>query len=265
MDDIWVIGQHGICLWFPWMIYGSLVNMVVAYGVMVLPIDNIWVVRQHGVCLSCPWMTYGSLVNMVLAYGVMVLCMDDIWVIDQHGICLWCPWMTYGSVVNMVVDYGVMEHALVEKCIEMRNQNILFRNGLMKLFFLDAEHEGKTMLGEASALRHLDSTHVLGMMLMVQGRHMKEDALDMLNNAYHRGRSTWNVRATCSKVHLSLNREGKKHVHFNGFHRSYALQKSVISVSYAFVNGYKCVFMCEISLWDACYARFSSELVIIYE
>ena len=33
MDDIHVIGQHGSCLWCPWMTYESLANMVVAYGV----------------------------------------------------------------------------------------------------------------------------------------------------------------------------------------------------------------------------------------
>ncbi|CAI9267830.1 unnamed protein product [Lactuca saligna] len=48
------------------------------------------------------------------------------------------------------------KHAVVNKCIEMRNPNILFKNGLMKLFFLEAEHEGKTVLEEASALGHLD-------------------------------------------------------------------------------------------------------------
>ncbi|CAI9261633.1 unnamed protein product [Lactuca saligna] len=36
------------------------------------------------------------------------------------------------------------------------------------------------MLKEASALGHLDSTFVLGMMLMAEGRHRKHEALDML-------------------------------------------------------------------------------------
>ncbi|CAI9298685.1 unnamed protein product [Lactuca saligna] len=76
------------------------------------------------------------------------------------------------------------KHAVVNKYIEMRNPNILFRNGLMKLFFLEVKHEGKTMLEEASALGHLDSSFFLGMMLTVEGRHKKQEALDMLNNAY---------------------------------------------------------------------------------
>ena len=135
----------------------------------------------------------------------------------------------------------------------------------MKLFFLEAEHEGKTMLEEASALGHLDSTFVLGMMVMAKGRHRKQEDLEMLNNAYRRAKGKWNLRATCSKVHLHLNREGRKHVHFHGFHRSCALHKSVVSVSDAFVNGYKWVFMCEICLWDACFVRFSREFGIIYE
>ena len=135
----------------------------------------------------------------------------------------------------------------------------------MNLFLLEADHEGKMMLEEASALGHLDSTFVLGMMLMAEGRHRKHEALDMLNNAYRRAKGKWNLRATCSKVHLHLNREGRKHVHFHGFHRSCALHKSVVSVSDAFVNGYKWVFMCEICLWDACFVRFSREFGIIYE
>lgn len=109
----------------------------------------------------------------------------------------------------------------------------------IKLFFLEAEHEGKTMLEEASALGHLDSTFVLGMMLMADGRHRKQEALDMLNNAYHRAKGKWNLRATCSKVHLNLNMDGRKHVHFHGFHRSSVLHNSVISVLDAFVNGYR--------------------------
>ena len=80
--------------------------------------------------------------------------------------------------------------------------NVFFQ---MKLFFLEAEHEGKTMLEEASALGHLDSTFVLGMMLMAEGRHRKQEALDMLNNACHREKGKWNLRTTCSKVHLHLN------------------------------------------------------------
>ena len=130
---------------------------------------------------------------------------------------------------------------------------------------VEAEHEGKTMLEEASSLGHLDSIFVLGMMLMDEGRNRKQEALDMLNIAYRRANGKWNLRATCSKVHLHLNREGRKHVHFHGFHRSCALHKSVVSVSDAFVNGYKWVFMCEICLWDACFVRFSREFGIIYE
>ena len=50
MDDIWAIGQHGS---------GFMVSM-----------DDIWDIGQHGSGLWCIWMTYGSLVNMVVAYGV---------------------------------------------------------------------------------------------------------------------------------------------------------------------------------------------------
>nr|KAJ0202424.1 hypothetical protein LSAT_V11C600312680 [Lactuca sativa] len=64
----------------------------------------------------------------------------------------------------------------------------------MKLFFLEAEHEGKTMLEEASALGHLDSIFVLGMLLMAEGRHRKQEALDILNNAYHRAKVTLNFK-----------------------------------------------------------------------
>nr|KAJ0204223.1 hypothetical protein LSAT_V11C500255190 [Lactuca sativa] len=81
----------------------------------------------------------------------------------------------------------------------------------MKLFFLEADHEGKTMLEEASTLGHLDSIFVLGMMVMAKGRHRKQEDLEMLNNAYRRAKGKWNFRATCSKVHLNLNREGRKH------------------------------------------------------
>ncbi|CAI9289375.1 unnamed protein product [Lactuca saligna] len=80
------------------------------------------------------------------------------------------------------------KHTIFNKCIEMRNPNILFRNGLMKLFFLEDDHEGKTMLEEASAWGHLDSTFSLGMMVMAKRRHRKQEALDMLNNAYHRAK-----------------------------------------------------------------------------
>ncbi|CAI9291525.1 unnamed protein product [Lactuca saligna] len=121
------------------------------------------------------------------------------------------------------------------------------------------------MLEEAFALGHLGSTFVLGMMLMAEGRHRKQEALDMLNNGYCKANGKWHLRATLSKVNLHLNREGRKHVHFHGFHRSCALHKSVVSVSDAFVNGYKWVFMCEICLWDACFVRFSREFGIIYE
>nr|KAJ0222440.1 hypothetical protein LSAT_V11C200054900 [Lactuca sativa] len=122
---------------------------------LMVSMDGMWVIGQHGSCLWSPWMTYGSLVNMVVAYGVIVSPMDNMQVIGQHGSFLWCPWMTCGSLVNMVVAYGVM-----------------------------AEHEGKTMLEEASSLGHLDSIFVLGMMLMDEGRNRKQEALDMLNNAY---------------------------------------------------------------------------------
>nr|KAJ0197269.1 hypothetical protein LSAT_V11C700367820 [Lactuca sativa] len=125
----------------------------------------------------------------------------------------------------------------------------------MKLFFLEADQEGKTMLEEASALGHLDSTFVLGMMLKAKGIHREHEALEMLNTAYRSTIATWNVEATCSKVHLHLNREERKQVHFHGFHRTCVMHKSVISVSDAFVNGYKWVFRCQICLWDACFVR----------
>nr|KAJ0194751.1 hypothetical protein LSAT_V11C700371370 [Lactuca sativa] len=135
----------------------------------------------------------------------------------------------------------------------------------MKLFFLEVDHEGKTMLEEAFALGHLDSTFVLGMMVLAKGRHRKQEALDMLNNAYRRAKGKWNLRANCSKVHLNLNREGRKHVHFHGIRKTFAMHKSIISVSDAFVNGYKWVFRCEICLWDACFVSFSREFGIICE
>ncbi|CAI9259546.1 unnamed protein product [Lactuca saligna] len=120
------------------------------------------------------------------------------------------------------------------------------------------------VLEEASAVGDLDSTFVLGMMLMAERRHGKQEALDMLNNADRRAKGKWHLRATCSKVHLHLNREGRKHVHFHGFHRTCTMHKSVISVSDAFVNVYKWVFRCEICLWDACFVSFSREFGIIY-
>ena len=73
------------------MTYGSMVNMVVAYSVMVTPVDDIRVVGQVDSCLYCnciPWMTYGSLVRWIVAYSVMVTPMGDIWVNGQHGCCL---------------------------------------------------------------------------------------------------------------------------------------------------------------------------------
>ena len=54
----------------------------------------------------------------------------------------------------------------------------------MKLFLLEADYEGKTMFEEASALGLLDSTFVLGMMLMAKDKQRKQEALEMLNNAY---------------------------------------------------------------------------------
>ncbi|CAI9293090.1 unnamed protein product [Lactuca saligna] len=91
------------------------------------------------------------------------------------------------------------KHTVVNKCIEMRNPNILFRNGLMKLFFLEVDHEGKTMLEEASALVHLNSTFVMGMMVMAKGRHRKQEVLDMLNNACRKAKAKLTLRATYSK------------------------------------------------------------------
>ncbi|CAI9303174.1 unnamed protein product [Lactuca saligna] len=164
------------------MKYGSLVNMVIAYGVMVSPMDEIRIIGQHGSRLWCPWRTYGSLVNMVVASGVMVSPMDEIRVIGQHGSCLW-------SLVNMVVAYGLHDEIWAigqhGSCLWCTMDEIK-----MKLFFLEVEHEGKTILEEASALGHLDSTFVLGMMLMAEGRHRKQEVLDMLNNAYRRAKGT---------------------------------------------------------------------------
>ena len=31
--DMWLIGPHGNGLWYPWLTYGLLVRMVMAYGV----------------------------------------------------------------------------------------------------------------------------------------------------------------------------------------------------------------------------------------
>ncbi|CAI9303173.1 unnamed protein product [Lactuca saligna] len=154
--------------------------MVIAYGVMVSPMDEIRIIGQHGSRLWCPWRTYGSLVSMVVASGVMVSPMDEIRVIGQHGSCLW---------YNGQFGRFIMEHLL--GAIMFSDETRCFRSSLlfqMKLFFLEAEHEGKTILEEASALGHLDSTFVLGMMLMAEGRHRKQEALDMLNNAYHRAK-----------------------------------------------------------------------------
>ncbi|CAI9276473.1 unnamed protein product [Lactuca saligna] len=60
--------------------------------------------------------------------------------------------------VNGLLFHGLSDqkHIVVNKYIEMRNPNILFSNGLMKLFFLEADHEGKTMLEEASTMGDLD-------------------------------------------------------------------------------------------------------------
>ena len=52
------------------MTYRSLVLMVVAYSVVVIPMDDIW-----------------SLVDMVGYYSVMIIPKDDIWFIGQFGSC----------------------------------------------------------------------------------------------------------------------------------------------------------------------------------
>ncbi|CAI9277178.1 unnamed protein product [Lactuca saligna] len=173
------------------------------------------------------------------------------------------------SLTNMpleVIEKMIVEkHAVGNKCKEMRNPNIMFRDELMKLFFLEADHEGKSTLEKASTLGHLDSSFILGIMLMAEGRQRKQDALDMLNNAYRKTKVTWNLRATCSKVHLHLNRDWRKHVHFHGFRRTCVMHRSLIGVSDAVVNGYKWVFRYEICLWDACFVRFARQFGIIYE
>ncbi|CAI9284371.1 unnamed protein product [Lactuca saligna] len=157
------------------------------------------------------------------------------------------------------------KHAVVHKFKEIRNPNILFCDGLSNLFFLEVDHEGKTMLEEASALGHFNSTFVLGMMLLAEGRQRMQEALDMLNNAYRRTKGTWNPRATYSKVHFHLNRYGRKHVHFHGFHRTCVMHRFVISVSDAFFEERKSMARCQIFLWDARFIRFAGEFGIIYK
>ncbi|CAI9281972.1 unnamed protein product [Lactuca saligna] len=97
------------------------------------------------------------------------------------------------------------KHAVVNKCIEMRKPHILFMNELMKLFFLEAKHEGKTMLEEASSLGHLDSTFVMGIMWMDEGRHRKQEALDMFNDAYRRANTyEWYLRSNSNMESVSV-------------------------------------------------------------
>lgn len=125
-------------------------------------------------------------------------------------------------------------------CITL-NRNFVFNFSFqMMLFFLKGD-ERKTMHEEASTLVYLDAIFFLGMMIMAEGRQRKQEALDMLNDAYHITKGTCNLRATYSKVYLHLNKDGRKHVQFHGFHRTCVIHRSVISVSEAFVYGYKCM------------------------
>ncbi|CAI9302957.1 unnamed protein product [Lactuca saligna] len=108
---------------------------------------------------------------MVVEYGVMGTPMDDIWVIGQNGSRVWCH-VAYGVMVTPKDDIWVSgQHGSCLWCHD-------------EATFLEADHEGKTMLEEASKLGHLDSIFVLGMMLMAEGRYRKQEALDMWNNTY---------------------------------------------------------------------------------
>lgn len=100
---------------------------------------------------------------------------------------------------------------VVNKFKELRNPNIIFRDGRVlyfmhsiiqfcflfcisltrscvfnvvqeKLFFMEND-EGKTVLEEASALGQLDATFFSRMLMMTEGTQRKHEALDLLNDA----------------------------------------------------------------------------------
>ncbi|CAI9259353.1 unnamed protein product [Lactuca saligna] len=263
IGDIWVI-----------------VNMVVAYGVMVSPIDDIWVTGQHGSCLWYPWMTYGSLVNMILAYGVM----DDIWIIGQHvigqrGSCLWCHgghmghWLTCcklfrdsvtSDAIYKTIDtnrlrfhpLSVHMYEVIRKCRKLNNPHVLFNDGMAKYFTIGKEISGKQLLQDAAVQGKLDAIFVLGMMLMAEGIERKQEDLIMLNNAYFNTRRSWNIRHTCNKVKNHLVRR-KKQIKFHGLRRSCAKHPSMSSYGTTFMYQHSWLLNCDIFLWDACLVKFA--------
>lgn len=133
-----------------------------------------------------------------------------------------------------------------------------------KLFFLE-EEDGKTMLEEAYALGQLDTTFFMGTMMMNEGRQRKQEALDLLSDTYNKTNGTWNLRETCSKVSIQLNREGKKQLDFHGCYKACVQRSSMQSLTGDFVQGYKWRFKCENFLWEACFVIFSGKFGINYE
>ncbi|CAI9277677.1 unnamed protein product [Lactuca saligna] len=112
--------------------------------VMVTPMDDIWIMGRH----------------VIVGYSLLVTPMDDTLVIGQSDSCIVSCCRILNESEKMEEIYKHIEvdglrfcrwsdqkHAVVNKCKEMRNKNILFRDGL--LFFLEVDHKGITMLKES--------------------------------------------------------------------------------------------------------------------
>nr|KAJ0203187.1 hypothetical protein LSAT_V11C500242200 [Lactuca sativa] len=122
--------------------------------------------------------------------------------------------------------FSIYQYEVLLKCKILENSNILFKDGMLCIFFLGEDEVGKQLLQDAADKGKLDAIFVLGVLLMAEGKERKQEALVTLNNVYISIRKSWNLKETCYRVRQHLDREGW-------------------------------LLKCDICLWDACLVEFS--------
>lgn len=136
-------------------------------------------------------------------------------------------------------------------------------NVLQKYYFLLGNiATGRQKLEEAAKLGQVDARYVLGMLVMAQGPHRKEEALALLNGI-EEFRNSWRTRTlerTLRRVNHELFFRQIPGPEINDCGLTCTTHRQIDRdlLRRAFDARYRWIFECLVCLWDHCFARFAN-------
>ena len=113
------------------------------------------------------------------------------------------------------------------------------------------------MLEKASLAGNMESTFVLGMLMLAEGRGRQQQALQLLTDAYPISLARSQIiPALIKKVRDLLSWDGRREIRFHGCYLKFPVYKS--GMDYALMCRHNWIFGCDDCLWAGCFMSFAN-------